>query len=573
MDQNGSSTGTPGADGTGVEAAARTRFVYIADPGVAEAGVGPGMEAGEVSGVEGGRVSGFADRGGCPDGFTGSLVLQNVQSLTEEQTGDTLVRVDQLIRWAQAQQARLLARLQDIYQDGAFVVTGKLDPGLAFSLAAEEAATILGVPTGTGKALMSQAGDLCTRNTATLQALESGQISYGHAETLVEQCAGVVPAELPGFEAELLGMAAGQTRTQFRVKAQRLREQYYPETIVQRQLTAFEQRTVWVRPEPDGMSWLSALLPAEKAQAIFTQLSVAARGEQAAGDTRTVDQLRTDILTDLLGGHDHECRDECSNGGGGRGKGSKGSRGGRNAGGAGAGAKRGKGRRKGSGSGREASSGAKGSGSGKGAGSCRIGHGPRARTEILVVINAETLFGADDQPAELNGYGPISPVTARRMAREAAKWTPVERDPETEEILRVGKRRKVPDGLKRVLRVRDGTCRFPGCRTNAVISEIDHTKPWAQGGLTDHDNLEHLCRRHHMFKSEGFWKARQPRPGVIEWTSPGGRCYRTEPDLTLSPETSPETCEDDSVHLRRDIELVPLSDAEPGDYGDNPPPF
>ncbi|MCC9198579.1 DUF222 domain-containing protein [Arthrobacter sp. zg-Y820] len=540
--------------------------------------------------------------------MTGFLALQNVESLTEAEVGGALLRLDHLIRWAQAQQARVLSRLQTVYEDETLSVTGLRDAEMAFSLAAEEAATILGVPTGSGKALMSQAGDLCTRNTATLQALESGQISYGHVEILVEQCVGVVSGELPGFEAELLGLAAGQTRTQFRVKAHRLREQYYPETIVQRQLTAFEQRTVWVRPEPDGMSWLSALLPAEKAQAIFTQLSVAARGEQAAGDTRTVDQLRTDILADLLGGHEHECGDECSNGGG-----------------AGAGGKKGKGRRKGSGSGRGASGEGKGSGtgkrsgpdagsgqgsgsdtgsgkgSGKGSGSCRIGHGPRARTEILVLINAETLFGADDQPAELNGYGPISPETARRMAREAMKWTPVERDPDTEEILRVGKRRKVPDGLKRVLRVRDGTCRFPGCRTNAVISEIDHTKPWAQGGPTDHDNLEHLCRRHHMFKSEGFWKARQPRPGVIEWTSPGGRCYRTEPQLSLSR----ETCSDDGGQLRPDITANsgqangggnaagigpsrandaggpsapsapggPSAPDDPDDYGDDPPPF
>ncbi|MFP3468344.1 HNH endonuclease, partial [Leifsonia sp. SIMBA_070] len=78
---------------------------------------------------------------------------------------------------------------------------------------------------------------------------------------------------------------------------------------------------------------------------------------------------------------------------------------------------------------------------------------------------------ADDRPAELLGYGPISPERARRLAREAVKWTPVERDPNTAEILRVGNRRKVADGLKRFLRARDGTCRFPGCRTNALISE------------------------------------------------------------------------------------------------------
>ncbi|WP_341395079.1 HNH endonuclease signature motif containing protein, partial [Arthrobacter sp. G119Y2] len=220
----------------------------------------------------------------------------------------------------------------------------------------------------------------------------------------------------------------------------------------------------------------------------------------------------------------------------------------------------------------------------------------RARTEILVLISAETLLGADDQPAELHGYGPISPETARRMAREAAKWTPVERNPDTEEVLRVGKRRKVPDGLKQLLRVRDGTCRFPGCRTNAVISEIDHTKPWAQGGATDHDNLEHLCRRHHMFKTKGFWKACQPSPGIIEWTSPGGRKYRTEPRLALARDTAPAPApttqaplEPAAVTAENGTESaactahVAGSGAEhaagavgfgdPDDYGDDPPPF
>ncbi|WP_354181626.1 HNH endonuclease signature motif containing protein [Arthrobacter sp. UYP6] len=181
-----------------------------------------------------------------------------------------------------------------------------------------------------------------------------------------------------------------------------------------------------------------------------------------------------------------------------------------------------------------------------------------------MLISAETLCGADEQPAELHGYGPISPEAARRLVREAARWTPVERDPHTEEILRVGRRRKIPSGLQRWLRARDGTCRFPGCRTNALLSEIDHTKPWGQGGVTDHDNLEHLCRRHHMFKTRGFWKARQSRPGVIEWTSPGGRIYRTEPHLSLAPGQAPRN---------QASEGSEPEGSDPDDYGDDPPPF
>ena len=483
-----------------------------------------------------------------PDGFTGTLALQSAESLSEEQTGAVLSRMSHLIRWAQAQQTKMLFRMQDIYRDGFLQDTGKLNPGLAFSLAAEEAAAILHLPTGTAKMLMAEAGVLCGTHTSTLHELEAGRISYGHAQAVVDQSQGVPVAELPGFEADLLAGAAGQTAAQFRVRSRRLRENRYPETTTVRHRTAFERRRVCVEPESDGMSWLSVFLSAPRAQVIYTQLSTAARGEQTAGDPRPVDQLRADILTDLLlpdGGLPPS---------------------------AGTGPN---------------------SAEPNSAGCDSIERGAsdgraRARTEIMVLINAETLFGADDQPAELHGYGPVSSETARRLAREAAHWTPVEQNPETQEILRVGRRRKVPAGMKRWLRARDGTCRFPGCRSNALLSEIDHTKPWAQGGVTDHDNLEHLCRRHHMFKTAGFWKARQPSPGIIEWTSPGGRTYRTEPHLSLSGmpagpcagrtgkdvgcRPSPGT----SVQPREFVwpsDPVWSSDPGPGDYGADPPPF
>ena len=497
MDHNGPLSGI----GNG-QAAARSLSVFSAGFGAnASTPVGTGLASTVPTASSVPPASSVNTFGGeYPDGFSGSLALQNVASLTEEAAGGVLSRLNHLARWVQAQQARVLSRMRDIYENESLFLSGLPDSEMAFSLAAEEAATILGVPSGTGKALMNAAGGLCTANTATLDRLEAGDISYGHAETVLDQCVGIAPADVPSFEAKLLEVASGQTKAQFRVRAQRLRENHYPETIVERQRTAFDQRRVWLRPEPDGMSWLSAILPAEAALGIYHQLTTAARGEQAAGDSRTVDQLRTDILTDLLGG-----RSQSNDGAAGKGR-----------------------------SGAGASTKADTTESADaGGGSCRISHGPRARAEILVIINAETLFGADDRPAELLGYGPISPETARRMARKAARWTPAERDPGSEEVLRIGRSRRPSAGLKRFLRARDGTCRFPGCRANAVISEIDHTKPWAQGGTTDHDNLEHLCRRHHLFKTQGFWKAHQPSPGIIEWTSPGGRRYRTEPHLTL----------------------------------------
>ena len=153
------------------------------------------------------------------------------------------------------------------------------------------------------------------------------------------------------------------------------------------------------------------------------------------------------------------------------------------------------------------------------------------RAEIMVLIDAATLFGTDDTPAELNGYGPISAGAARRLARQALHWTALVKDSSSGEILAVGRRRKVPAGLRRWLQARDGTCRFPGCRVSTARTQIDHTIPWSHGGETEHGNLGSLCPKHHRLKTMGLWKAQQPEPGKLEWMSPLGHRYSTDAQL------------------------------------------
>jgi len=181
----------------------------------------------------------------------------------------------------------------------------------------------------------------------------------------------------------------------------------------------------------------------------------------------------------------------------------------------------------------------------------------------MVLINADTLAGIDENPAELNGYGPISAETARSMILEALHWTPLLQDPATGEILTVGRTRRIPAGLKRWLQARDGTCRFPGCSVNVAHAEIDHTTPYARGGPTDHTNLEHLCPKHHRFKTLGHWKARQPEAGTIEWNSPTGRTYTTDPTLEYLP----------SPRNLRPSDPRPRPETTPQPPDDDPPPF
>ena len=82
--------------------------------------------------------------------------------------------------------------------------------------------------------------------------------------------------------------------------------------------------------------------------------------------------------------------------------------------------------------------------------------------------------------------------------------------------------------LERAVRLRDLTCRFPGCDRPAVICDVDHTIPFdhadpAKGGLTVAHNLKCLCRQHHLLKT--FWN------GATGWRDqPTRRDHRV--DLT-----------------------------------------
>jgi hypothetical protein len=79
--------------------------------------------------------------------------------------------------------------------------------------------------------------------------------------------------------------------------------------------------------------------------------------------------------------------------------------------------------------------------------------------------------------------------------------------------------------LAHLIRVRQRTCCFPGCRRPAAACDLDHTLAWDQGGLTCECNLSPLCRRHHRAKQAPGWHLIQPRPGEMSWRLPSGRTY------------------------------------------------
>jgi hypothetical protein len=128
-------------------------------------------------------------------------------------------------------------------------------------------------------------------------------------------------------------------------------------------------------------------------------------------------------------------------------------------------------------------------------------------------------------------------------------------------VLSVGQEQyTVPAAMRRVLRLRDETCRFPGCNRPAARSDLDHTQAWADGGHTALDNLAHLCAPHHRLKHQTLWDVRQEPGGVLAWTSPAGSIHRTYPDTYFGPP------------LTQAVEEPPPIKAKRADSGE-PPPF
>ncbi|PXA67289.1 HNH endonuclease signature motif containing protein [Cryobacterium arcticum] len=332
---------------------------------------------------------------------------------------------------------------------------------------------------------------------ATFDALAAGEISYRHATTMVDQVRTLPDEDQAAFEEQLLPAAKTMPVGRFREKARRLREKLHPESLVTRAKTAVAGRRTYWEADYDGMGWLHWYGTAEQTTAAFDRITSMATSLKKIGDPtppadgpqnafgepgvsavealeaekRGLDQFRADVTAALLLD-----------------------------------------------------------------GITSTGLGTGVTGTVMVTVTADTLLGRSDEPAILEGYGPISPEAARRIAGDVPGFTRLLTHPETGVVLSLGTTQyKNTTAMKTWLRMRDETCRFPGCSRPAIRSDIDHTTDWADGGPTDHDNLAHLCEPHHRLKHLSQWTVTQEPGGILLWTSPGKRSYRTDPANQLAP--------------------------------------
>lgn len=372
-------------------------------------------------------------------------------------------------------------------------------------------------------------------------ALARGTVDAPRAQAVVDRLADVpVPVALAAQD-EVLPRAAGRTVSQVRADLERALIRTDPAEAVARRERARSGRRV-DRPVvlPNGMAGLWAVLPAPDAVRVHGILDAAARAARAAGDPRTLDQLRADGLTDLF------LHDTCPA---------------RAAGAPGAPDTAVRADDAAPADDPPGPDGAPGTGGPPAPGSAGCSDGPRpcgcpARPRptalVRVTVALSTLLGLDERPADLAGYGALDAVAARALALGGV-WQRVVTDDLSGTVLDLGRTRYRPTAaLAEHVRVRDRTCVRPGCDVPAESCDLDHTEPFHprrgsgdRGGTTSAGNLDPLCRRDHRYKTEGVLRLRQRRPGEFDWLTPTGHHYAVRPEppdppVPAEPPTRPD---------------------------------
>ncbi len=427
------------------------------------------------------------------------LIAIDPQDLPPAARVDYLAALERQSSWLQAAMQRAIVAVAGIeagQSDGPFSGLDEAER--------EDVSSALRLSAGTAQMRIDVARTLVNHLPNTCSALATGELSAAHATVIAKETAAAIRdglSEFAIFSIEEKAIAHAEFHTPSQV-AQQVRSaiaKFAPATFEEVVEKARDTRRVSCYNDVDGMSTVVAILPAEDAQTVMKAieafiikgshsfnlsadsvstdargndavstgaLGIAALGTDARGtDVRSADMKRADALTALAG-------------------------------------------------------------FALAASSADVALHRRPIT-VNVTIDLPTLLGLSENPGQLAGYGAIPASVARALASDG-KWKRFITDPQTGALLDYGRETySPPQALIDFLIARDRTCRFPGCRKSAALSDLDHAQSWEEGGTTSLDNLGALCRRHHLLKTHGGWSIESRADGSCTWTSPLGKIYQT----------------------------------------------
>ncbi|MEO7447419.1 MAG: DUF222 domain-containing protein [Humibacillus sp.] len=359
----------------------------------------------------------------------------------------------------------------------------------------------------------------------TLAALEAGVLNERRAELVVRGTSHLDPHLRSEVDAAVVGESldpadptAGVGSWGDRELERRVRgcaDRLDAAAAVERARVAEGERRVTIRPVPDAMAVVSALLPVAQAVAVHATLVRAALVGKASGEERSKGQLMADTLVELVTGHatadevpvevqivitDRALVD-----------------------------------------GDETPAHVPGYGPVPAGWARELlsrglvdGHEQPVRTVYPGNTGDTGYTGRTGQSGGGETDAAAASMWFRRLFTHPSTGTLVAMD---------STRRLFPAALRRFVVVRDGTCRTPWC--DALIAHADHVVPHASGGPTTAANGQGLCVRCNLVKEDPGWSstvlapgpvagrdhAASGRPHTVRVTTPTGHTY----DSTAPP--------------------------------------
>ncbi len=314
----------------------------------------------------------------------------------------------------------------------------------------------------------------------TMAALECGALSEWRATLVVRESACLDVEDRRRLDRELCADVSaldGMGDAALTAAAKAIAYRLDPHAVVDRAAKAPEERTVTIRPAPDTMTYLTALLPMAQGVAVYAALK---READTCGDGRSRGQVMADTLVERTTG--------------------------------------------------------------------RPADQPVA-VAVEVVISDQALFGVDDAPAFVAGYGTVPSAIANQLItaamsdpRATATLCRLYARPASGALVAMeSKARTFPRGLARFIGVRDQRCRTPYC--DAPIRHRDHAQPHRRGGATSAINGLGACEACNYTKEAPGWEVctgtAENGRHTAEFTTPTGTSYRsTAPPLPGTPRQS-----------------------------------
>jgi len=310
----------------------------------------------------------------------------------------------------------------------------------------------------------------------TLAALECGALSEWRATLVTRESACLSVEDRRVLDAELcadVSRLEGMGDARITAAAKETAARFDAQAVVDRAAKAEADRTVTIRPAPDCMAYVSALLPVAQGVGVYAALK---RAADTTFDDRSSGQVMADTLVERVTGRPAEEPEPVS---------------------------------------------------------------------LNLVMSDQALWGQDNAPAVLEGYGPIPASLAQRLVKDAvvdarslATLRRLYRDPKSGSLVAMESRsRFFPKGLAEFIGLRDRTCRTPYC--DAPIRHRDHATPRNRGGPTSATNGLGECERCNYAKEAPGWRvAASDENGThtAQFVTPTGARYRSAaPPLPGAP--------------------------------------